>query len=1204
MQSGLDSIQSPRGGPRFSDLGALFEATPGLAGVRGANEAHFDALMREFRKFEGNLVPCIGAGMSAPMYPTWGEALNHMASLVPHLTDGGRTLIASKVSNGDYDDAAMELYERAGRVAFEDSLRETFHENHRDPALISKMPSSLLPEVFSSGVVLTLNFDTLLETSVFTGPNSFGDRIVRGPVHFTQDRQDMIRSAHRTLLKVHGCATRPREVVFTRQQYDQHYGTTNDSSNSDFLTLLFQSHPILFLGCSLLGDRMMELLESIARKDDLPQFALLPIPASDEQFAKAGQRLANAGIRPIWYPTGEHHFVGTVLHAMREDGPKIDFPNTMSTGVKPSASNPNEPTNSLCIGRDADVAEVTSRLVAPDGIHAVEVQGAPGVGKSTVCRTVLDGLRQQGWTTVEVSLSEVKDKQTATLAMWRAMRAHDSKTNSDGDGNEIEDLIVAAMSIQEKTVVYLDNMEDPQEDPEFVQWFIKAISAAKWRILYSTQTAIMNPRVFRYQLGPLDQTDGEALFRLRWAAELRVGDSQALTQLVSEAGCHPLSLILIAGQRDRWRTIPEVLQAWRQQAQEFEMRDAEPRHRSIVIAYNLARDRVVQHTGCLELLAALTTVTDHLPSNVMEVVLGTYPPLKTDDRDPLMVLLRHGLIESSVRHAGGVARTVYSVLNPLKRLVRDSVDDSTMRRAVERMSKVYETFLEEDRNSAASQQPGARGLADALAIQAATLLISSGDWDVSASSRLMHAMRDHIENLPTGLRLIMAQYNLGTATILGGSRLDGHLEVLSSARPVIPLLLAAAMRFGVSTIRNVRRNSDVEEVGRLLTAVGVTIQWSNDESEVRVDRPRELDDSMIGETEVVSNPWGGCLPLLFLDAPMCMRFPIQLHRSHDASLFPNLYKVLERVSGRSIKVDSAGVSLGDRCNNGAGLRRIVLTGTDPLLACLALIGSAASSTASVFVNVPTSLEVGELCAFLECSGMEVSGMFTSTLRIGRRFGTLEGDVVYGVAPDPLDAVCLIVAAAVTGSRVRVERVPIQYMDVELELLREFGVQLNGGAEYPAPNGLTRLIDLEVDVPRGGLHARNDKVHADPHGVSVESLPFVLLLSCHSMGRTLVEDWVHRNGWMDVSLVRLIFALVLLGARIEVLDSFRVLSAGSSEWGARRVSAPEEDGPAMCLIVACLGIDGEIEVNHLEDRWGTIRLLAERLNAIGADIRLA
>lgn len=496
-------------GPEFKGLRTLFDFTPGLTGVNGTNEMHFNGLLREYRRFEGNLIPCLGAGMSAPLYPTWAKSLSDMTVLIPHITGAGRVKILSSISRGDFDAAAMDLFESAGQAAFEDALREVFHVRRSDPRSIAKMPISLLPHIFTRGPVLTLNFDALLESSVYTGTNSFGDRIIRGPAHFTQDRQDLIRGASRTLLKMHGCATRPREVVFTRQQYDQYYGSNNDSNNSAFLSLLFQSHPVLFLGCSLLSDRMMDLLKIIAHGNDLPHFALLPAPVSENEFARAGRALANVGIRPIWYPSGEHNYVRVLLEALERLRPPghtggEDVSNPASLDGSANESNPPLADNGH-VGRADDIDEVFARLSAPRVGQVIEVQGGPGIGKSTVCRAVLTKAQDLGWSTVDVSLSQVYDKSAAEAAILKAVCGELGRVIPTDVPHEglLEDLI--ATNANRKTILYLDNMEDPQEDPDYVPWLLTTIRSTSWRVLYSTQLAILHPSVFRYQLGPLSQ---------------------------------------------------------------------------------------------------------------------------------------------------------------------------------------------------------------------------------------------------------------------------------------------------------------------------------------------------------------------------------------------------------------------------------------------------------------------------------------------------------------------------------------------------------------------------------------------------------------------------------------------------------------------------------------------------------------------------
>ena len=108
--------------------------------------------------------------------------------------------------------------------------------------------------------------------------------------------------------------TRPSEL--TSADYQRHYGSIpsspgwpppwNDLPLPRVLRRLFISRPVLFLGCSLNGDRTMDVMARCADQlTGIAHFAALAQPADPELQAPHEAYLAARNILPIWFPPGE-----------------------------------------------------------------------------------------------------------------------------------------------------------------------------------------------------------------------------------------------------------------------------------------------------------------------------------------------------------------------------------------------------------------------------------------------------------------------------------------------------------------------------------------------------------------------------------------------------------------------------------------------------------------------------------------------------------------------------------------------------------------------------------------------------------------------------------------------------------------------------------------------------------------------------------
>ena len=103
-------------------------------------------------------------------------------------------------------------------------------------------------------------------------------------------------------------------------------------------------------------------------------------------------------------------------------------------------------------------------------------------------------------------------------------------------------------------------------------------------------------------------------------------------------------------------------------------------------------------------------------------------------------------------------------------------------------------------------------------------------------------------------------------------------------------------------------------------------------------------------------------------------------------------------------------------------------------------------------NASPNYMVQDLCVFLSHLGVEIDGIGTTTLRVRRC--TPNADVEFAPSEDPIEAMSLLTAAIVTQSELTIERAPIEFLEIELAVLEEMGLDFTLGDEYVAANGHT------------------------------------------------------------------------------------------------------------------------------------------------------
>jgi len=237
--------------------------------------------------------------------------------------------------------------------------------------------------------------------------------------------------------------------------------------------------------------------------------------------------------------------------------------------------------------------------------------------------------------------------------------------------------------------------------------------------------------------------------------------------------------------------------------------------------------------------------------------------------------------------------------------------------------------------------------------------------------------------------------------------------------------------------------------------------------------------------------------------------------------------------------------------------------------------------------------VQDLCFFLQELGVQVDGIGTTTLTV-RGIAEIDRDVDYSPSEDPIEAMSLIAAAIVTSSTLTIQRVPIEFLEIELAILETMGLRFTTSDEYTAANGQTRLVDLTVRPSR--LRAPRDKVHPMPFpGLNIDNLPFFTLIAACAKGQTLIHDWVYENRAIYLT------ELTKVGATVTLMDPHRVMVTGPTHWSSSEVICPPALRPAVVLLLAMLAAPGTSVLRNIYVINRGYEDLAARLSALGASI---
>ncbi|MEW2219129.1 UDP-N-acetylglucosamine 1-carboxyvinyltransferase [Streptomyces sp. NPDC006990] len=477
-------------------------------------------------------------------------------------------------------------------------------------------------------------------------------------------------------------------------------------------------------------------------------------------------------------------------------------------------------------------------------------------------------------------------------------------------------------------------------------------------------------------------------------------------------------------------------------------------------------------------------------------------------------------------------------------------------------------------------------LAEALGTsQSAVNRIERGNQNISLEmiARISEALDSEIVSLgysgPMHLRVV------------GGRRLSGSIDVKTSKNACVALLCASLLNSGRTVLRRVARIEEVYRILEVLSSIGVRTRWINGGADLEIVPPAELDlDSIDHEAARRTRSI-----IMFL-GPLLHRmdrFRLPYAGGCDLgtrTVEPHMSAL--RHFGLAVTA-TEGIYHAEVEADVAPARPIVLTERGDTVTENALLAAARHDGVTVIRNASSNYMVQDLCFFLEQLGVRVEGVGSTTLTV-HGVPVIDTDVDYSPSEDPVEAMSLVAAAVVTESELTVRRVPAEFMEIELAVLEEMGLDFDRSAEYPADNGRTRLIDLTVRPSK--LEAPIDKIHPMPFpGLNIDNVPFFAAITASAQGKTLIHDWVYDN--------RAIYLTDLnrLGGRLQLLDPHRVLVEGPTRWRASEMMCPPALRPAVVVLLAMMAAEGTSVLRNVYVINRGYEDLAERLNEVGAQI---
>jgi len=411
--------------------------------------------------------------------------------------------------------------------------------------------------------------------------------------------------------------------------------------------------------------------------------------------------------------------------------------------------------------------------------------------------------------------------------------------------------------------------------------------------------------------------------------------------------------------------------------------------------------------------------------------------------------------------------------------------------------------------------------------------------------------------------------------VRGGRRLEGRVRISGAKNAALPIMAAALICDEPVTLKNVPTLLDIDGMEHLLCSMGVmterrtgeltidprTLRWP----EAPYDLVRKMRASffVLGpliarmKRARVSLP-GGCA---------IGSRPVDIHIKALQGLDIDLLVEHGYIEARA---DGADHLVGHRVT----LDFPSVGATENLLAAAVV-----AKGTTIIHNAACEPEVADLARFLCAMGAQIEGIGSSRLEI-EGVKRLHGGE-YSIIPDRIEAGTYLVAGAITGGEVTLEKADPALMTNTLEKLTDAGAEIKVERDEITVRG--------PDRPKAVADVTTLPFPGFPTDMQAQMMALVSIAD----GTSVIRETIFENRFMHVS------ELCRLGANISIEGNTAIVRGVKSLSGSPVMASDLRASAA--LVLAGLVTEGETEVLRVYHTDRGYERIEEKLAALGADI---
>ena len=410
--------------------------------------------------------------------------------------------------------------------------------------------------------------------------------------------------------------------------------------------------------------------------------------------------------------------------------------------------------------------------------------------------------------------------------------------------------------------------------------------------------------------------------------------------------------------------------------------------------------------------------------------------------------------------------------------------------------------------------------------------------------------------------------------IRGGKPLQGEIRISGAKNAALPILAATLLADSPMIIGNVPHLQDITTTMELLGRMGVNLTLG-DKMTVEVD-PTTI-TSQVAPYDLVKTMRASILVL----GPLLAKFgsaEVSLPGGCAIGSRPvNLHIEGLRAMGADIEVENGYIKAKAERLKGAVIvmDMVSVTGTENLLMAASL-----ADGVTIIENAAREPEVVDLANFLNSMGAKISGAGTSKIEI-EGVAELHG-CKYDVLPDRIETGTYLVAAAMTGGKVKLKDTDASLLDSVIGKLRDAGAEIEIGKDWIS-------LDMHGKRPK----AVNIKTAPYPAFPTDMQAQFVAM-NAIAEGTSTIAETIFENRFMHV------LEMQRMGADIQI-EGNTAICTGKEVLQAAPVMATDLRASAS-LVLAALVAEGETEVLRIYHIDRGYERIEEKLMQLGGSIR--